>query len=131
MAYLSALAQGGPPAPGGDSPMAPNPASQGLGAPPKLPGLPPPPTNAGAMPTGAPTKTKMTAGADVIQSLRDLQGFVPELYNEINAWIGQVKSATSQKPGQNPGPAPDAPGVPGALSLDQSELSESGGPGAF
>jgi hypothetical protein len=123
---LAAAANGG-----GGAQMGPNPASLGVGKPPQMPGLPPPPTGAGAMPTGSPTTTKMTAGADAISSLRSLQGFVPEMFHDINEFIGRIKGATSQQKGQNPGPAVGEPGVPGALQLDGAPTDASGGPGGF
>lgn len=82
------------------------------------------------MPTGAPTTTKMTAGADAIAAIRTLQGFVPELYNDLNEVVSRIKSATAQKPGQKPGPALGEPGVPGALQLDANATDDSGSPGA-
>ena len=125
--YLDALKN----ATNGAKAAAPNPATQGLGPVPPMPNLPPPPTGMGPMPTGAPTTTKMTAGADAIAGLRSLQGFVPKLFNEINAWIDQIKGATSDKPGENPGPGIGEPGVPGAAQLDSSATMQSGSPGAF
>lgn len=131
--YLDALkaaqqGSGGPPLGGG---MAPNPASLGVGSPPSMPGLPPPPTGVGAMPTGSPTTTKMTAGADAVSALRALQGFTPELFNDINDFIGRIKGATAQKPQQKPGPSLGEPGIPGAAQLDASPTKESGSPGGF
>ena len=108
---------------------APNPASPGLGP---IPGkqLPPSPTGVGAMPTGSPTRTKTTVGGEAIAALRDLQGYTPELFNDINAFIGQIKNATKPKQGENPGPPLSEPGVPGAAQLDASPELDSGNPGA-
>lgn len=110
--------------------MSTPPVTQGLGPVPNLgPGMPPPPTGVGAMPTGAPSTTKKTAGDDVISALRAYQGFVPELFNEINSWIDRVKSSSGNKPGQNPGPGLGQPGAMGALAEDSSPLEQSGSPG--
>ena len=121
MAYLNGVADA--------VKSAPNPSSPGLGnIPSKM--LPPPPTGVGAMPTGSPTRTKTTVGGEAIAALRDLQGYTPELYNDINAFIGQIKSATKPQPNQNPGPPLSEPGVPGAAQLDASPEMDSGSPGA-
>ena len=106
----------------------PNPASPGLGA---IPGkqLAPPPTGVGAMPTGSPTRTKTTVGGEAIASLRDLQGYCPELYNQINEFISQIKSATKPQANQNPGPPLGEPGTPGAAQLDASPEFDSGSAG--
>jgi hypothetical protein len=111
--------------------MGPNPASIGVGTPPNMPGAPPPPTGKGAIPTGAPGKTKIAAGGEAISGLRNLQGFVPEMLNQINEWINQIKQATVPKQGDDPGPAAGQPGVPGTLQLDGSQLMDSGSPGSM
>jgi hypothetical protein len=126
MSYLNSLAQG---AGGAGGPMAPQPATQGLGPVPSQPGLPPPPTGVGKMPVGAPTTTKMSAGADAIAGLRSFAGFAPEMQAEIQDIIAKIKSASASKPGQSAGPAGDDPGVPGAAALDDSALLQSGSPG--
>lgn len=108
------------------------PNSLGIGAPPpKMPGTPPAATGIGAVPTGSPGKTKMTAGGEAIAALRDLQGFMPEQFNQINEWISQIKQSTMPKPGENPGPGLGKPGVPGAAQLDAGALADSGNPGAM
>lgn len=83
----------------------------------------------GAMPTGSPTRTKTTVGGEAIAALRDLQGYAPELFQEINAFIGQIKNATKPKPNENPGPPLGEPGVPGAAQLDASPELDSGSAG--
>ena len=120
MAYLNSVA--------GGIKSAPNPSSPGLG---DIPGkqLPPPPTGVGKMPTGSPTRTKTTVGGEAIAALRDLQGYTPELYNEINAFISQIKHSTKPNPSENPGPPLGEPGVPGAAQLDASPEMDSGSPG--
>ena len=95
MAYLNGVADA--------VKSAPNPASPALGNIPSQQ-LPPKPTGVGAMPTGSPTRTKTTVGGEAIAALRDLQGYTPELFNDINAFIGQIKNATKPKQGENPGP---------------------------
>ena len=124
MSYLSALAGGG-----GGGGMPPQAATQGLGPVPNQPGLPPPPTGVGKMPVGAPTTTKMSAGADAIAGLRSFAGFAPEMQADIQEMISRIKSASASKPGMNAGPATSEPGVPGAAQLDDSALMESGSPG--
>lgn len=110
--------------------MTPPPNSP-IGNAPKLPGTPPEATNIGAMPTGSPGKTKMTAGGEAIASLRSLQGYMPEQFNQINEWISQIKQSTMPKPGENPGPGAGKPGTPGAAQLDASQLAGSGSPGSM
>lgn len=121
MAYLNGVADA--------VKSAPNPASPALGNIPSQQ-LPPKPTGVGAMPTGSPTRTKTTVGGEAIAALRDLQGYTPELFNDINAFIGQIKNATKPKQGENPGPPLSEPGVPGAAQLDASPELDSGNPGA-
>lgn len=125
MSYLDALSGGGagPSAP-------PSPASLGVGQPPALPGLPPPPTGKGPIPTGGAGGTKLTAAGDAIASLRNLMGFVPEMSAEITALISQIKDAT-KKDAQASGPAIGQPGVPGSAQIDGSATLDSGSPGAM
>jgi hypothetical protein len=107
---------------------APNPASPSLGPIPKGQ-LPPPPSGVGAMPTGSPTRTKQTVGGEAIAALRDLQGYAPELFNDVNDFIARIKNATKPQANENPGPPLGEPGVPGAAQLDASPELDSGSPG--
>lgn len=106
--------------------MGPPAATQGLGDPPKLPGLPPPPTNIGAMPIGSPGTTAKTAGDDAITALRVFQGFVPSMTQEIEAMIGKIKDAAKPAPPSAAGEA-QAPGS----SPEAAPLSESGSTGDY
>lgn len=108
---------------------APNPSSPGLGPVPTSQ-LPPPPTGVGQVPTGSPTRTKTTVGGEAIAALGDLEGYAPELRDQILGWKSLIKDACKPKPGQNPGPPLGEPGVPGAAQLDASPEMDSGSPGA-
>jgi hypothetical protein len=122
--YLSALGS----APGPTAP--PQPASLGMGQPPSLPGIPPPPTGKGPIPTGTSGSTKLTAAGDAIASLKNLTGFVPQLAAQITALIGAIKDAT-KKDVTNTGPAIGQAGNPGSAQLDGSPMLDSGSPGAM
>jgi hypothetical protein len=112
-----------------DGPSAPpSPASQGMGAPPSMPGLMPPPSGKGAVPTGGAGGTKLTAAGDAIAALKNLVGFVPELGGSISALMAQIKEAT-KKDAQPSGPAVGQPGVPGSAQMDSSVTMDSGAPG--
>lgn len=109
------------------SPPPPAAHGVGLGAPPNMPGLPPPPTGIGNMPTGdASTSKKMVADTS-ITSLRELSGQMPSLKPQIDALIDQIKAGT-----QMPAPAapPTAAALPGAPQPESVSLEDSGGPGS-
>lgn len=124
MNYLAALQGSGPSAP-------PQPASLGVGGPPpSLPGMSPPPTGTGPIPTGGAGGTKLTAAGDAIASLKNFIGFAPEMGQQINAMIAALKDAT-KKDAQPSGPPIGAPGVPGSAQMDGSAVLDSGGPGGM
>jgi hypothetical protein len=115
---------------GGAAPGAPAPAAQGvgLGAPPVMPGLPPPPSGVGPIPTGDPGTTKKDALDNAVLALREATGHAPNLKSAIEAMIDSLK-AEAQKDDGAPGlgspsppgsappnpPPPDLSGAPGAL----------------
>jgi hypothetical protein len=110
--------------------MAPNPASVGMGEPPEIKGLPPPPTGKGPIATGGDAKTKEGAGGAAIAALRDLIGYSPELKVDIQPLIAKIKAATVPKRGSG-GPPNGQPGIPGTAQMESSPLMDSGGSGAF
>lgn len=105
----------------------PNPATLGVGPPPDMPGVPPAPTGMGAMNTGNGGNTKKAAGDEAILALRTFQGFAPNLMNDINAIVDQIKAACKV---EKPGPAVGEAGPPGAAAVDAAPTEDSGGPGA-
>jgi hypothetical protein len=110
--------------------MSAPPRSQGFGDPPDLgPGQPPPPTMMGKMDTGNTSKTKQTAAGDLVASISDFKGFVPEKSAMFDEWISQVKQLMAPKPSDNAGPAKGEPGVPGSAQLDGNPLQDSGSAG--
>ena len=99
----------------------PTPASVGMGAPPSMPGLPPPPTGVGAMPTGDASTTQKAAADQAILALRQASGFFPSMSTAINGMIDQLK-ASSKSSAPQPVGTPKAPGapVPAANPLPES-----------
>lgn len=95
-----------------------------------MPGMPPPPTGKGPIPTGGAGGTKLTAAGDAVAALKNFVGFAPEMGPQINALIEAIKGAT-KKDAQPSGPPIGAPGVPGSAQLDSSELMDSGSPGGM
>jgi hypothetical protein len=88
-----------------------------------MPGLPPPPTGVGAIPTGDPSSDPKEAADNAVLALRDLMGHFPSLKPTIDGAIDQIKSAAKNA---NKGPAPSAPPPP-----DDDPLSKSGTTGGF
>jgi len=99
----------------------------GTGTPPVFPGSPPPPEMVGAMPVGSKSTTAKAAADAAITQLRDAKGYFPNLGNEIENMIDQLKAACQQ-----PEPAPPPvgnPGGPGSAVTDTDPLMDSGSPG--
>jgi hypothetical protein len=118
--YVAALG-GGPTAP-------PQANSLGMGQPPNLPSLPPPPTGKGAMPTGGAGGTRLTAAGEAIAALRNFMGFAPNMSADITSMIAQIKDVTRGDAQAN-GPAIGQPGTPGSAQMDSSQTLDSGSPG--
>lgn len=91
----------------------PQPATLGLGSPPDMPGLPPPATGMGAMPTGNAASDPKTCADTAIMALRDAQGHFPALKAQMDAMVDALKSA-AQAPAQPPAAPAGAPTPPGA-----------------
>jgi hypothetical protein len=122
------------PAPGGAPPIGPPPQAAalgaGLGAPPKMPGVPPPPTGAGAMPTGDPSTDKKEAADNAVMSLREVKGHYPSLGAQVDTMIDQIKSVAKAAGTKSPGLG--EPAKPGAdATTVPSPSSVSGGVGGF
>lgn len=101
----------------------------GLGQPPKMPGLPPPPSMTGAMPTGDPSTNKKEAADNAILALREVKGHYPNLAQAVDSTIDQIKSAAKT-------PAPSKAGLgapipPGSPTPDADPTGMSGTPGGF
>jgi len=132
-------APGGPPGigappqpPAAPSPMgAPPGAALGVGAGPvpKMPGLPPPPTNVGAMPTGDPSTNKKESADNAILALREVKGHYPSLGPVVDQAIDQIKSAA--KAGGPKSVGLGAPAAPGAMPPETPDTTLSGSPGGF
>ena len=132
MAYgLASLLGGGGASGPGPSPMnmpgAPSAAlGAGMGAPPDMPGLPPPPTGIGGMSQGDPSTSKKVAADTAVLALRELSGQIPALAPAINMLVDQIKAAAAAPAPQAP---PTAPTMPGAPPPAKSSLDLSGSPG--
>ncbi len=133
MAYgggLASLLGGGGPGPSPmNMPGAPSAAlGAGMGAPPALPGLPPPPTGVGPMSSGDPSTSKKVAADTAVMALRELAGQVPSLMPQITMLVDQIKAAVAAPAPQAP---PTAPTIPGAPPPAKSSLDLSGSPGGM
>lgn len=105
--------------------MDPNAASLGTGPPPQMPGIPPPPTNIGAMPTGMTTGDKKSAGNDAITALRSFQSFAPSMQGDVDAIIAKIKDAVKS---EAQAPAPGQP-IPTGAPVNPEPVMDSGGAG--
>ncbi len=123
---------GAPPPPNAGPPLgAPPGAALGInaGAPPKMPGMIPPPTGKGAIPTGDPSTTKKEAADNAILALREMKGHYPSLATSADSMIDQIKSSSKASSAPKPGLGDPIP--PGAPPADTSSTSQSGTPGGF
>jgi hypothetical protein len=126
-ALLGAAGGGGGGAPSLGTPP-PNPASLGMGTPPSLPGLPPPPTGMGAMPTGDPATTKKAAADQAILALREAKGHYPSLGSMLDATDDALKTAATGAEAGKP-PAIGSPQPPGEAGMEAAPIMETGSPG--
>lgn len=111
-------------------PAAPQAATPGIGQPPKLPGTPPAPTGVGAMPTGNASIDAKGSADQAILALRECSGYFPNLRNDIDALIAQLKSAAT--PPKGPGPSVGAADAGPAIGGSETAPGmESGSPGGF
>ncbi len=124
---------GNPPPPAGAPPQVGAPPGAalgvGMGKPPVMPGLPPPPTNKGAMPTGDPSTNKKEAADNAILALREVKGHYPSLAQVVDGAIDQIKSAA--KPPSPTKAGLGAPIPPGSPTPDADPTAMSGSPGGF
>jgi hypothetical protein len=125
---LQKLATGGA-APAGVA--APAALGVGVGAPPKMPDLPPPPTMTGAMPTGSPSTDKKAAADQAVTSLRDLKGHYPQLGTMLDATVDAIKAAATGPGGAAPTGPLGAPSAPGTPPPAVPAPAASGSPGAL
>jgi hypothetical protein len=118
---------GSPPPPPGP----PNPAAMGvgMGAPPGMPGLPPPPTGQGAIPLGNPGNDKKAAADQTILNLRELSGHYPALKSMLDSTVDAIKAASSIPAA--PQPPPGTPNLPGAPEAEPTSLEDSGSSGGM
>lgn len=102
-------------------------ASLGMGQPPQMPGLPPPPTGLGAMPTGDPSTTKKAAADQAILALREVKGHYPQLATMLDATVDALKAAA--QPAQPNGAS--APAPPSGAGEPPTAPMESGSSGTM
>lgn len=112
-------------------PAAPPGAALGVnaGKPPSMPGLPPPPTGAGGIPTGDPSTNKKEAADNAVTALRELKGHYPALSVQVDAVIDQIKSAA--KAPSAPKGGLGVPSPPGTPTPDTPPTDLSGTKGGF
>jgi hypothetical protein len=110
----------------------PSPAAHGIGMgqPPAMPGIPPPPNGLGPIPTGDTATTPKAAADEAVLTMRKAIGKFPQLKDQLEATIEALKAASSATAAA-PTPPPGAPTMPGAPAPPPLGIEESGSPGAM